>query len=361
MFIINIYMSRAVFAYRDYPPNSKSVYNIADKSLSIQFRGLCAIFVYLNHFFNYMVVNGQKTIITTVGQIMFGRAGAFAVTMFFFYSGYGIMFNLIKKGSDYMGMNFIKKKIANVYIPFIMANCIWLLTPGCKINNLDMLTALQYITGVRKLNGVMWYLYFLFEFYIAVFILWHISLKLKNNKKIICYGLVLLTIFNIIFLALGHKSSVLWARLPGFAIGVLMAYHQNEFEEVLKHNIVVRFLVSSVLLAILVYIDHFVLQMNSIAEANAIFENIIALAVLIYFSSILKFGNKWSELLGKISYEIYLTHMIVLNFFFKFKGISILTGFATAITVILMSILLHILNDYIKNRLNTVISYKKIS
>lgn len=79
-------------------------------------KGICAVFVFLHHFTNESIYTGPLFFI-------FKPIGIYMVALFFFYSGYGLMYSKRNK-PDYMN-NFLKQRFCSVLIPYLIVIVIY--------------------------------------------------------------------------------------------------------------------------------------------------------------------------------------------------------------------------------------------
>lgn len=115
---ITIYLLTLVFIILSFLLNlklySRKEYNnnFLNSDTAKSLKGICCIMVVLCHIANRMV---------NVGFMKpFSIVGAYAVGIFFFLSGYGLMYSYLTK-NNYL-KHFIKKKVLKIYIIFVVIN-----------------------------------------------------------------------------------------------------------------------------------------------------------------------------------------------------------------------------------------------
>ena len=273
--------------------DKKKEYRFLDKNSSQAIKGICAIIVMLGH---YDVCG----LFTNVACVLVG--------IFFFYSGYGLKYNLDNK-ENYLDY-FIGKKIMTLYLPFLIAEssetiikCIQMQSPIVSVH-----TALSCM-GVFLSNGSLWYVIEL----LVLNLLFYLIYKCKIQE-------IIWMILYILFMLLAVRFDVgTWWYISTicFLIGIyyeklkwIMAYvFSNTFPKILLSC-----------LAIMLYMSGEYVSRISIWKFSIITRNHLCVAIQLLFVPVGMFfcwmlteyidpKNRLTTFVGKISYEIYLWHM----------------------------------------------------
>lgn len=294
IFLILLYDIK-IFKFKEYNLNPLSLNN------SNAMKGLAAVVVVLHHVSQRIDNPGYLFLFRYVGYL--------SVSLFFFYSGYGLMKSYESKRNYLDG--FWMNRMPKIIIPFILSNILFLLIHivlvGTKFSVYDIFS---YILGIRLIDSYKWYIIAIVIFYIGFYFLF----KYYNRNKAILGIFLLITCYSFACRLLGKESwwyNVAYCFLIGIIFG---AYYKSIFSIIRKKYIIVTLGMS------LIFISTFVL--------NVFKGNIFILAissscfVLVCICLLMKFdiGNKVINLLGNISYEIYLVHRIILDGFSRINN-----------------------------------------
>lgn len=251
--------------------------------------------------------------------------GGTGVAIFLILSGYGINESFKKKGLNYYWEN----RIIKVFIPYFVIISIL----SCFSSHFNIKAYLLDILGVKTSY---WYIAFLFKQYI----LYYIATKYFHKFRL-----------HIIFII----STILIFILPNieaeqgfsFLFGILISENYNKLysNKILTKNILIFivFCIGTIFLAIKQlpiireYQNHFFYNWIQlfIKLPYAIFFIFITHKLLILKRSFLAFT-------GKISYELYLIHMI----FLKYIEMKIINAFLILIISFILSYLFYLLNQH---------------
>lgn len=261
---------------------------------STALKGLAAVVVVLHHV-------SQR--IDNVGVLfLFRNLGYLSVSLFFFYSGYGMMKSYNSK-KNYLN-KFWTNRIPKVMIPFILANIIFMILYSLSGRTFSAYDILTYIVGIKLLDSFKWYVIAIFIFYCGFYFMF----KFFKKEKAIIGMFFLLTLYCITCYLIGLGDW--WYNATYcFFIGILFAeYYKLIFDFIKKRYIVITLGIATIFTA------SFIVTISK----GSIFSVISSVCfVLLCVCLLMKFeiGNKYLNLLGTISYEIYLVHRILLDTF----------------------------------------------
>lgn len=227
---------------------------------------------------------------------IFNYLGNFIVSIFFFYSGYGVMFSYIAKGIEYKRA-FFRRRILKILYIYIMFNIIYIfvdLLLGIDINSI--------ILNKELIVSHSWYIVDIIILYLGYWV----SIKISNNNNIIflfnlMYGCLIIKIFSY-----ANVDSYWYITILNFSLGILYAILREKrdqivFKDIDKDNI--RYVSNCFIVFALVTI--FIQNVNYTIKMLIY---ILATITFINMGRFIKFKNNIFEFLGKISMEVYLTH-----------------------------------------------------
>lgn len=305
---LGILLTIIFFSLKVLPKGEYSLNPLAfERTVSI--RGILSILVLVHHFSGYS------------GSILFApfsHIGYLLVAAFFFISGYGLRFSIEHK-KNYLSANSMLHRINKLLIPY------WAAVIVCIV--------LYYMVGIRfslkqiaisfiHSNDIISSAWYVFEL-LVLYLFFFISYRAKKHR------FLLLLVFTVTFtvVLVFTKVNTVWYRSNfAFLLGVLF-FEKSEciIGKIKTINfkkyiilITVEFviLISTLILKKLIYGLNFDLLTMIINQIGSLVFSVLMVTVMMK----IKFGNKVLDYIGKISYEVYLTHVCiigVLNEFFR--------------------------------------------
>ena len=245
--------------------------------------------------------------------------GAVGVALFLFLSGYGLERSFEKKGLK----DYFSKKLMKVYIPYIIAILLFLLWAVCIGIHTPIVTALKYCVLIELPQGSYWYLIIL-SFYYVVF---YFACKIENKY----IQLVVLLLSSFVLIATkDFNRGYLWqfATFPGGVFYARMNSLQleNRNKKLAESLLVIILSVSGLLKKI------------PMVESNELgfFDTILQIIIVYSFGALMIFlraflNRKIFIWIGGISYAIYLSHCIPLDWLMKNGGLKNLFIYLTVV------------------------------
>ena len=261
-----------------------------DKENSNALRGLWCIIVILVH------------IPAQYGNALQNMAGSFAyigVTFYFLASGFGLSLKGVQKG-------FWRKRLPKLLLPQLLVNLCSVLLLGVFLGQTP--TVMSFLWVARWLRWLL-FCYFLF---------WLVH-KLCKNKAwangFIGIGIFLFSITHYILKRAGILTETIWpTEIFGFLWGVLLAAVFSGFQRFgqKKWPVKAAILCGAALILGVVY-----LKCKSVAFwGDYLLKTALDLGILAFLLLIntkISIGNKALDFLGNISYEMYLSHTVVIS------------------------------------------------
>ena len=245
-------------------------------------KGLCAILVMLSHIFT---------------QLSWG--GFLAVGMFFAFSGYGLLYSWKMKDNYLNG--FLRKRIAKVFIPFIMAYVVSIalhLILGGKFLISNVIKDIM----ILKFLPTAWYVITIVVFYMAFYLIASLS---KSEWQILLVMVAFWIIYCLICII--AKLDTFWYNSSfGFIIGILGAIIDGEKFRIDRSKI--RW-ISWLFMMVVMFILVAVTSRHLVSDVlySTVLTSLTAIFVISY-----EIESDLLDGLGNISYEIYLIHPIVI-------------------------------------------------
>jgi peptidoglycan/LPS O-acetylase OafA/YrhL len=265
--------------------------------------------------------------------------GCISVSIFFFLSGYGLMESTLLKNTS--NWSFIKQRFLRVLIPLLVVNGL-LYTILCGIFTLKFsLNTLLYRTFDNWFVQVIliFYLFFLASFKLG---------KTKIEKSLWIFGFTIGYVYLAWFVV--KLPSPYVNAIIAFPMGCFYALFRKDIAEKLKDKYWILLLYGIIMLIAFLGINHVkFLIIREIFYCIAI--NITLVMLNIFLLNSYSFKNQYLiktiTILGVLSYEIYLVHPWIIDFFklssFN-KNFIIFTFISIICAKILNSVSLRFLN-----------------
>ena len=282
----------------------------------------------------------------------FGYMGTYIVSVFFFLSGYGLYVQNERK-ENYLD-NFLVKRLSRILIPFIFISSIYLIYRSI---NGQALTTSFFMNLFKKGSTVIYNGWFV-DVIILLYVCFYISFKIFSNRTVaILVNTLLIGGYIILAIKLGYGFWWYNSSLP-FVLGLLWAKNKKYIDEILnKYYFIILVCITGLL-----FISHqysFVLKKLHLIDSYsygfaANLDNIIFTFFSILIVRKIDFSNKYLLFLGRISFELYMIHGLVISIFGKYFVTSKLNDVVFTILVLFSSVFL----AWIINSIVRKISFK---
>ena len=280
----------------------------------------------------------------------FGYMGTYIVSVFFFISGYGLYVQNNRK-EDYLD-NFLSKRLSKILTPFIAISSIYLIYRSI---NGQVLSSLFFIDLFRKGSTVIYNGWFV-DIIILMYVFFYISFKIFSNRTIsILINTILIVVYIVLAIRLEYGFWWYNSSLP-FVLGLLWAKNKNSIDEILNRYYFMILVCITGLLFISHQYDIVYKKLHLVdSYSYAFLANIDNVIFTIFFILIVRkidFSNKYLLFLGKISFELYMIHGLVMSIFGKYFVTSRLNDVIFTISVLIVSISLAWLINVIIKKIN---------
>lgn len=256
-------------------------------------KGIFAVFVLIHHLYQYSGLFHNSP----VGMI-FQAFGYLSVGMFFFYTGYGMMFSKDKEG--YV-KTIGKKRILPLYIFYVFLILLYLLWQLVLQYQITPSLILQSFLFGKTIVPLGWYLQVTFVVYL---ILWAVFSLVKSEKKcLLVTGIALLTycfICNCIGLPTTWYESIFCVLL-----GMTWAVYKDSIDRIIIKNKWMAFIITGFIFVVFLAGT----KVSPILQTELKIISAVAFAVFVTVATIVLlrvfYNNPVTKILGKYSLEIY--------------------------------------------------------
>ena len=317
-------------------------YMSIEKTTSI--KGIFITIVFLSHIIPFLTLSDSildssySRIITTIGQSM--------VAPFMFYSGYGIMYSINKKGLDYI-KGIPLKRASKVLLHFAIAVLLFAILQTAIGN---YFTPYQYalsLIGWESLGNSNWYIFIVLCLYLITWLAFSIS---KAEKKL---GLILTIVFSLVLIILMYIFKEMWwyDTILCYSLGMLFFLVQPRIEKILFINNWVYYLVL-LILAGGCFVTIFILR----GTVFTIIRHMLFALLVVVFTMKFSIHNKILLFLGKHLFEIYIIQRLPMIFL---SHIGVENKYIFFIIAFIATIALATVFSYMLKKLDSVLYKNK--
>ncbi len=292
-------------------------------------RGLAAMGIVIHHLVQYVTDYGA----TLKGPISFFIfTGILFTSIFFFFSGFGLITSLQKK-PNYL-KTFFEGRFLSVFVPFMVSNFIYTVMLGLYFGSIQSVVEMAVsLLGFKLLNTNTWFLIEILILYLAFYFIFRF---VKDSKKALKYMSIFVIGMIFISFLLGHDNSGgsgSWFRgewwyntTVFFLAGMYVAKYYGKIVAFLKKHYKWMLPVSIVLFVLLFFGEIIVLSYLGYYRewtghpgygskaVTLLYETLFCavwLLMIFLISMKVQIKNVVLLLLSEISLEIYIIHELV--------------------------------------------------
>lgn len=265
-------------------------------------KGICAFAVVLCHIYAYYNQG--------LAMKIFNKSAFIPVAMFFLFTGYGLIISVDNKENYLDG--FLANRLGKLYLPLwgslIINETLRFLLHSKREYSFEMI-----IRDISGLNAV-WFFSVIIIYYIAFFSIWKIT---RGNRAVPV--LIIFTILQCVGCCLMKMGKQYYTSSFGFVLGMLLAKEKNSDFSNLKtlvykvknsKSLWILIMVAVAVSGVAYYRYHDAIFIGQLLLRNLL--GIVIVSIILMFLYHYKIGNRFSNILGKYSYEIYLLHPTVI-------------------------------------------------
>lgn len=272
-------------------------------------KGIFILMVFLSHFNGYIDLAGK---FDGIYQKIIGIIGQAMVIMFMFYSGYGIMESIKKKGDSYISGIPIKRILVTLF-RFDCAIILYFILGLITSRTMTVKNVLLSLIGWDSIGNSNWYIFVI----LLLYLLTYISFKICKVKNLLLSAFLTsaLTLAIIgITVVFDIKPAYWYDTALCFAIGLFYSLWKDYIVKIINHNIVTWIGVVLVSFAIF-YVSRML---------GGVFHLLANFCFTVGFVSLtmrVTFNNKILKWCGEHLFEIYILQRIPMIIFKTFTSI----------------------------------------
>lgn len=315
--------------------------NYLSVSRTNSIKGIFILLVFLSHARNYLLIFPEYSYdpLNRIYDIFQNYLGQGVVIMFLFYSGYGVMESIKKKGTNYINA-IPKKRFAKTLVNFDIAVIIFILLNLClsTLKNYTIPKVLLSFIGWESVGNSNWYIFAMLVMYLITFV----AFKLSKNKHSNAAKIVtILTVIYIALLALVGKDAWWFDTVLLYPLGIWYSIGKDNIERFIKKKPVNYYLLFILCFGVFV-VSHLQLLYIFLYEISQ-----VALCALIVMVTMkVDIHNKILEFLGRNLFEIYILMRIpmIILLHFDVTNTYLFVAISFAVTLLIAALFKKVLN-----------------
>ena len=277
----------------------------------------------------------SMVIVEHLGQVFCIAAlnplGPIGVCLFLFVSGYGLSCSYKKNGRN----KYFSKRVLKVYIPYLASIVLFSIWSYCIGNTLTVRAIFDYAVLKYLPQGSFWYLQLLFYWYVTFYFLTFLYDNEKALITVLCVVTLGITIYS------RFNRLYVW-QIASFPAGIIASKHKELIDRHPKIGGGVLLLVTAVIMVVLKKTQY--VELHELGVADTLLQIGITWCLSIFMFYVVdylkrtNFLKKVVLLIGSISYELYLAHVLFLDWLKQQATIGncIIYGIAVLLSMVIL-------------------------
>lgn len=259
----------------------------------------------------------------------FNNMGAFACSIFFFISGYGL-FCQYYRNTNYLN-GFLKSRIIKLLLPALIISIVYIIFKIFLYYDYNIKSILRdSLKGHTPIIDNSWYIIEIILLYLFFYVVLKLCDKLKvKNKNIPLLVITLLTIVLMLIFIVCKWGSNWYVSTLSFPLGALVSTYNERFKAVLKkykYGVIICcsfFVICATYYNSILSVLHLeVLRVNSLQIVFDILSKLLFCFIIYAALCIITIKSSVIEFVASISYELYMLHGLFIVLFTNFIPIS---------------------------------------
>jgi len=311
--------------------------------------GFFIILVFLRHFNQYVELqNPCDKLFLNANELL----GQLIVTTFMFYSGYGVVISILKKGKDYL-KNIPFQRILKTMVLFDIAILFYVLTNIILHIHQTVPQVLLSFIGWEGVGNSTWYIFAILVMYLITYVSFMASdlFRIKHNDIVKCMIATCLVGAYILVIK-RFKDSQYYNTVMCYAMGMWFAVLQKYIDKLMKNNklYVLALIGCTALFAFAAVFRESNLLINQLYY-------LVFVAVVVLITMRVRFGNPVLDWCGSTLLGLYILQrlpMLVIQR--QFVGMNVYLFFALSLVISLVMTWLY--SKYVMSAVNKVFKKK---
>lgn len=276
------------------------------KKQTAAINGIFTLLIFFSHVSTYIDLNGK---LDAPYAILKEYLGQLVVVSFLFYSGFGMMESIKKKGLEYV-KKIPTNRLFRVLYHLDLAVLLFIIVNLILQNQLTPSKTLLAFIGWTSIGNSNWYIFVVLALYLVVFISFMIA---RGNKYAGTVITSILTVVLIILLKKAGKDSWWYNTALVYPAGMIFSLIKNIFDKIAAKKDVIWLGCTLGIFVLYNVFEHF-------KKSGLIFYELWAILfamLIVVFTMKFKIGNKILDWVGSHVFSIYMLQRIPMMIFEK--------------------------------------------
>lgn len=263
-------------------------------------RGLFILMIMASHFSQYVPAYTEP--LDTVYAAFNTHFGQCVVTMFLFYSGYGVTLSFAAKGKAYRA-SFLRRRLLSTLLIFDLSLLFYYFVQRAAGRKYTLTYYLLSMIGWESLGNSNWYMFVILGLY-AVSLLTALLSDPKNGKQ----SLAMLTVGTVFFMQImmsGGKQGYWYNTIFCYPLGALYAYVRPNVE---KHMRKLKLYIPALLLSAVGYLFFQRVMRKKLAYYEM--TSLLFTVSFLLLSMKIEFKSRLLKIAGRNLQYVYLIHRV---------------------------------------------------
>lgn len=213
-------------------------------------KGIFILVVFLSHANGYIARSGYayNTLGDNLFTLFFSLIGQLMVVMFLFYSGYGVMESIKKKGSEYV-CKIPRRRVLNTLLNFDVVVFLFLIADLLIGKNVTVTQFLLSLIAWFSIGNSTWFIFVIILCYISTWIIASLFPTLIDKHRL---GGIMMVLLSVIAIVLAfYKPSWWYDTILAYPAGVVYSEYKEQIEHIVKKRYFLWLFSTTVLLMLL--------------------------------------------------------------------------------------------------------------
>ena len=301
-------------------------------------KGIFILMVFYSHFNSYITEIGPyfdlyRTFFNLIGQAM--------VTLFLFYSGYGVMESIKRKGKGYIS-KFPKNRIFATLFKFDCAVILYLALAFILGKNITVKNVILSLIGWESVGNSNWYIFVILFLYLLTYIVFKLFSEKNNFIPVFAIGILLCAIIYLVN-RYQIKETYWYDTALCYVMGMGYSLIKEHIEGLINKNNIIWLSSLGILTCMYLFLHGHGTMSDMVA-------NLVFAAAVVVFTMHITLKNKVLIWCGENLFEIYILQRIPM-IVFKELGIGELNVYLYFVLCILVTLLLSLVFSFTVNKI----------
>lgn len=289
-----------------------------DRDSTFAVKGVFVVLIILSHYSQYITEGAYDA----AYRICQDHLNQMVVAMFLFYSGFGIMESIKKKGNDYVS-TMPRKRLLTVLVDFDLAIVLyWLMGTLIMGEHYSASRVLFSLIGWKSIGNSNWYIFAILYLYLATFVAFSLCKSIRRETLRNVLSLVLLTLLSMAFVYVEMKigqPKYCYNTAILYVFGAWYSLVRKYVDKVVMKSDIHYYLI--VLLILMCYCYSYFRRWDYGIEGYTVWAVSFTMLVVLFTMKV-KIVSRLFDWFGKHVFEVYVLQRLPMNLLKHFNYIG---------------------------------------